>query len=424
MAKRKRKKIWAIGDGRPALVLVVLLLAAYMGYAVLSAYSTGVETTAAVRITAKDSIPGNGWFFRDEITITENKNGAVKHTVFSGERVQHDAVLANVYSTVEALELSRELEPLEKQISLLDSAMQSAGDGSDAAKLDQQITIFLQQMAAQIKSGSGASLTSSVDSLRSLALKREAGNLKPEDLESEKKALSEQLKSLNQQVLGQTAKLSSPASGYFSEVVDGYESVLRPEILTDLTVAKLNALIKKKDTKAESQSLGKIIQGFSWYLAVETSEQDASRVKEGQTLNVDFTQASLEAPVTVYSISKDRDKGKAVIVLEGSVFNSEMVSMREQPVELVLGSYTGLKVPKTAVHIEEYTDGEDQKVRTVVSVLSGSLVKTKNITGGIIYEAEDYYVVRQSATDVNGLVVQDQIVIKGKDLENNMVVKT
>jgi len=363
---------------------------------------------------------GNGWFFRDEITVTGSRDGAVKHSVYSGERVQQDAVLATVYSTGEALELSRELEPLEKKIVLLDSAMQSAGDGSDAAKLDQQITLSLQQMAEQIKAGTGAALTSSVDSLRSLSLKREAGNLKPEELSAERSAFANQLKDLNQQVSGQTEKLTAPSSGYFSEVVDGYENVLRIELLDKLTLTQLHDLLKKKEDVPSGQALGKIIQGFSWYLAVEIPAEETSRLKEGQSLRVSFTQASMESPVTVRSIVRERDSGSALVVLEGNVFGSEMVSMREQPVELILGTYTGLQVPKVAVHVEETESGS----KTVVSILSGSVVKTKNITDCILYEAEDYYVVKQSATDVDGLVVQDQIIVRGKGLQNNMVVKT
>ncbi len=418
--RKKRRKRLAIGDKRPALVLVLLLLVVYLGAEIYRAYSGVPETTAAVRITANDSIMGNGWFFRDEATVTGSRDGAVKHSVYSGERVQQDAVLATIYSTGEALELSRELEPLEKKIALLDSAIQSAGDGSDAAKLDQQITLSLQKMAEQVKTGAGAALTSSADSLRSLSLKREAGNLETEELAAERDTLAEQLKALNQQVSGQTDKLTAPSSGYFSEVVDGYENVLSIELLDKLTLTQLHDLLKKKEDVPAGQALGKIIQGFSWYLAVEVPASDTSRLKEGQELRVNFTQASMESPVTVRSVSKERDSESALVVLEGDVFGSEMVSMREQPVELILGTYTGLRVPKVAVHVEETESGS----RTVVSILSGSLVKTKDITGSVLYEAEDYYVVRQSATDVNGLVVQDQIIIRGKDLENNMVVKT
>lgn len=418
MAVKKRKKRWAIGDIRFALVLIPLLIAVFLTYKFVKAYSGSPETTAAVRVTAYDSIMGTGWFFRDEITVSENKEGALKHMVYSGERVQQDAVLAAVYSTSEALELSRRLDPLEKKIALLDSVAQSAGDGSDAAKLDQQITLSLQQMADQIKQGSGSALSSYANSLRTLSIKREAGNLNADELAAERNELAAELKNLNLQMSGKTTRITSPVSGYFSEVVDGYENVMRPELLEDLTLDQLHNLTENRE---EVHALGKVIQGFNWYLAAEIPAEDVPRLKVGQDLSVSFTQASLESPATVISVSKERDDDTALVVLEGSVFGSEMVSMREQPVEIILGTYTGLKVPKAAVRVNTASDGKET---TVVFIQSGSLVKTKNITDRVLFEADDYYVVRQGATDIDGLVVKDQIIIRGKNLQNNMVVKT
>ena len=165
-----------------------------------------------------------------------------------------------------------------------------------------------------------------------------------------------------------------------------------------------------------------MIQGFSWYLVSEISAEDASRFSEGQSLRVNFTQASLETPVTVYSVLKERNSDTALLVLEGTEFNSEMVSMRQQPIEIILATYTGLRVPKEAVSVQETTDSDGVTTSTTgVFILSGSFQKFKTINK--LYEADDYYVVEQSATDVNMLVEQDQIIVSGKNLQNNMVVK-
>ncbi len=419
--KRRRRRSFAIGDSRLALILVAAVFVLYLGASVVKAYSGSFETTAAVKVTANDSIIGEGWFFRDETTIEQKKSGSVKHSVFSGERVQQDAVLATVYSTEEALKLSREIEPLEKNIALLEDAINSERDGSDAAKLEQQITESLQELAGHIKSGSGTSLGSSAETLRALSLKKNAAGIEQSELEGEMSRLKEQLNSLKLQVSGQSQEIASPVSGYFSEVVDGYENVMRPELLDKLTLAQLDELIKGRANASEGSeaALGKVIQGFSWYLAVKIPKEDAARLKSAKSTSVSFTQSSLESPATVRLVSDTEEGEYALAVLEGSVFGSEMVSMREQPVEIILGTYTGLKVPKQAVRMENNENGD----RTIVYVLSGSLQKKKNITDRILFDAGDYYVVKQSASDADALVVQDQIIIKGKGLQNNSVVK-
>ena len=57
----------------------------------------------------------------------------------------------------------------------------------------------------------------------------------------------------------------------------------------------------------------------------------------------------------------------------------------------------------------------------MVYILSGGVEKSKIINP--LYEAEDYYVVEQSATNVDMLVEQDQIIVRGRNLQNNMVVR-
>ena len=228
--------------------------------------------------------------------------------------------------------------------------------------------------------------------------------------------------SLNAQLAGHTTQLTAPATGYFSEVVDGYEGILTLDELEDITVDRFHDLTETKPIVSE-QAWGKMIQGFTWYLVAEISQEDADRFSVGQSLHVNFTQASLETPVSVYSVIKDRTSETALVVLAGTEFNSEMVSMRQQPIEIIIATYTGLKVPKEAVYVQETTtsDGKTQK-EDGVFILSGSFQKFKIINK--LYETEDYYVVEQSATNSDMLVAQDQIIISGKNLQNNMVVKT
>lgn len=411
-----------IDGSRLIFLLIVVVIVVYMGQKVISAFSVTTETVPAVQVSVNDSIEAEGWFFRDEVPISGSTGGSVKHIVYSGERVQQNAPLAIVYSDSDALALSQQLDPLENRISLLNTALQSATDGSDAAKLDQMIILSLQQMADQAKTGSGSALSSSADSLRTLSLRRESDSVDTAAITEERNTLEAERDSLNAQLSGHTTQLTAPAAGYFSEVVDGYEDILTLDALDDLTVDRFRELTQTQPA-ASTDSWGKIIQGYTWYLVAEISQEDASRLSVGKSLRVNFTQASLEAPVTVYSIVKDRNSDSALVILAGTEFNSEMVSMRRQPVEIIIATYTGLRVPKEAVSVQEVTESDGTVTQeTGVYILSGSFSKFKIINK--LYEADDYYVVEQSATNSDMLVEQDQIIVRGKNLQNNMVVKT
>lgn len=424
MQKQTGKKIKHTKSGinsRVVFLLISVVILIYLGQKVISAFSVGIETTPAVQVTVNDSINVQGWFFRDEIPVSGSTGESVKHIVYSGERVQQDAPLAIVYSDADALALSQQLDPLENRIDLLDTALQSATDGADAAKLDQMIILSLQQMASQSKNGSGTALNSSAESLRTLALRREAGNVDTAAITAERDTLVMERDSLNAQLAGHTTQLTAPATGYFSEVIDGYEEILTVDALEDITVDRFRELTETKPI-VRNQAWGKMIQGFTWYLVTEISGEDAERFSVGQSLRVNFTQASLETPVSVYSIVKDRNSEDALLVLAGTEFNSEMVSMRQQPVEIIIATYTGLKIPKEAVYVQETTTDDGVTRQDGVFILSGSFQKFKVIKK--LYETEDFYVVEQSATNSDMLVEQDQIIVSGKNLQNNMVVKT
>lgn len=420
--KKQKRSRGSVQSSRLIFLLVTVVIFLYLGQRVLGAFSTDIETTPAVQVTVNDSITANGWFFRDEIPVSGSTGTSVKHIVYSGERVQQDAPLAIVYSDADALALSQQLNPLENRIQLLDTALQSATDGADAAKLDQMIILSLQQMAGQAKTGSGTALSSSADSLRTLSLRREADKVDTAAITAERDALVMEQNSLNAQLAGHTTQLTAPAAGYFSEIVDGYEEILTLDALQDITVDSFHNLIQT-EPRTNDQTWGKMVQGFTWYLVAEIPKEDATRLSAGKTLRVNFTQASMETTVSVDSIVQDRGGDTALVILAGTEFNSEMVSMRQQPIEIILATYTGLKVPKEAVYVQESTtsDGET-KTDTGVFILSGSFQKFKIINK--LFETDDYYVVEQSATDSDMLVEQDQIIVRGKNLQNNMVVKT
>lgn len=418
--KHNRKPIRP--NRRAVFLIAAAALAVYLVIVVISAFSNVRETEPAVHVSVNDSFMSTGWFFRDEQTVSGSASGSVKHVVYSGERVQQDAALALVYADEQSLALSREIEPLENRIRLLDSALETVGNTSDSANVDQMITLTIQQMADQAKTGQGNGMSSSADTLRTLSLQSVSSSVDTLDIQSERDALEAERAALEQQLSGQTTELTAPISGYYSEVVDGYENVLTRAALENLTLGEFRTLTQSPEKVYAGQVLGKMIQGFTWYLAAEIPTEQADRLSEGQDLRVNFTQASLETPVSVYSIIREHGSDTALLVLEGTEFNSEMVSMREQPVEIILATYSGLKVPKSAVRIEESTNSDGTTTqRTVVYILSGGVEKSKIINP--LYEAEDYYVVEQSATNWDMLVENDQIVVRGRNLQNNMVVR-
>lgn len=405
---KKQKKTT---NNRLVIIIIAVILAVYFIAQVFRAFSSNVETVTATKITINDSMQATGWIFRDEIIVSENETQTSKHVVNNGERVQQGAPLAIVYADEQALNISKQLESINSRITWLDSALISANDSTEDTKLDQSLVLAFQQMSEQIKLASCSSISSIADSVRTLSLRRNAAGFDANEIANEKNSLLSQKTSLSNELSGKCTEIAAPVSGYFSEIIDGYEGVLSIHALEDLSIQKYQDLIKTPSNENEN-SLGKVMQGFNWYLAAELPTESVQELKIGQDMKVNFTLASIEAPVVIHDIIKEKDSETAILVLEGSEYNGDLLSIRSQPVELIVNTYSGLQIPKEAARMQDSDLG--------VLILSGSVPRFKKITP--IYETDTFYVVKQSATDVDSVVAQDKIIVKGKGLQDNVLV--
>lgn len=431
--EREKKRIKLYRRRRNSNTVVVLVGAVALLYIVaqtIYAFSNHYVTVSATRVTVEDSIECAGIFIRDEMLADQVTSQTVKHLVSTGERVKKQSQLAVVYAGESALETSQELEQLEEEVALLRAALRSAGDFSDTARLDQQLTTTMRTLSAQVRDGIVTDARDTADSLREQSLRRAAGSLETEALSAELEALERRRNSLSSQVSGQTRSILSPATGYFSETIDGYEGILTKELLETLSYEELVEILEAdKPAAAQEQALGKIVRGFSWYFAVPLEMADARRVRAGSRVKVRFSQTGEAVDASVYAIRKSDDDEHALVILSGDRFSASIVSLREQEIDLILGTYTGLKVPKEAVRVSTETQTGEDGTETVISkigvyIMSGSFARFKEISQ--IYEADTYYVVRQEVNTAganNALVMQDLIIVQGKEIEDRKVLK-
>lgn len=399
-------------------ILVAILFVIFLALQLLGRLLSGTDTTPAVRVTIDESFTATGWFFRNEVVAQGTSSETVKHIVHSGEKVQKNAALAIVYTDSAALEASQQISILDDEIDLLTSAMQSSATGSDNSKLDTQIAEQISTLSSSAQDGVVTGIQSETTTLRNLCLRRSAGDLNSTDLSAQLSALTTERSALEKQLSGRSTTIASPASGYFSDIVDGLENELSTDKLDTLTVDQLNSLADSYEDAEPGHELGKIIQNFRWYFAMVVPAEQVAEIKSGDSLRLRFSQIEDDIPVTVYAVNKEKDAEQAVLILSGMEITPELVTMRHQEAEVILNTYTGIKVPKSAVKIN--TDGEN--TQQGVYILTGSMSRFKTIE--VLYEADSYYVVQQgTSSEDTGLVAGDNIIIKARGLEDSKVVK-
>lgn len=414
MAKTKKHPISTLR----ALAIFGAVILLYFGIHLIAKLYNPVETVAAAKISVDDSLSVTGSFIRDEQIVKITNGDTVEYSVSNGDKVAKGEELATVYEDTDALETSRTLGEITDTITQLRAAIQSHSVAVDSSKLDKQIISSIASVSRAVDSGSLGEISRLSSELRKNAVRRGYSSGDEEQMNAQLQELEDQASALESSVIGKTKQINSEYSGYFCESLDGYEKVFRVEDIDDITLRDLEKKKEKTDSEDSQFSSVKIVQGSSWYFAAAISDSDAKRFENVQTLSLRFAQLSKDVPATVYRISDDPNSDKTLIVLQSLTFNEELIGMRIQGADIIFDSYTGLKVPKEAVHMRDSGDGEE--VMGVYVMVNG-MSAFKKIE--MLYEDQSFYIVKMNVTGDDSLVPHDDIIISAKDLDEKKVFK-
>lgn len=365
-------------------LLFSLAVLAYFGVQTWRYFTRPEVTTLVYVYRAEHVLSLSGMVVRDEAVI-ECADTLVELTRAEGERVARGRSVATVYQNEQALLKARELSALREEREQLEYAQSAARDAETALRLDGEIESDIVALRAAFASGDYAALEADASALRTTVLRREFAYRGSADLSGRIASLDEQIRSAAAAASGSSRVITAPFAGTYSAVADGYESVLTPELLSDVTPARLEALTPDDPSGA----VGKLIRSDTWYYAAVADEADAQRVEAGGSYQLALSGVSGTLPVTAVSVGSAHG-GRCVLVFSSDRYLSSVTTLRAQNAELVLESYEGLRIPKNALRI-----GEDGRTGVYCRIGLQSYFKPVEL----IYQGEDYCLVRPGEID-------------------------
>ncbi len=401
----------------PTKLIMLLFFAAVAAYFVVQGmryFVNPTTTTLTYRYRTEESIPLRGYVVRDEAVIDSSET-LLELTHAEGERVAAGSSIATAYRSEDALAQAQELQIMTQQLEQLKYAQSAASDATAALKLDGDIRDDIVALRAALAYGSYADPLGS--ELKTTVLKRAYAYRGADDLSERVKELSAAVSAASASLRGTSSTIKAPFAGTYSAAVDGYESVLTPELLEELTPSGFDAI----SPAAVSSAVGKIIESDEWHFVTVLSEQDAARLKKNQSLTLRMASGvSFDLPVTVERIGK-AESGRCVLVLTSKDYLSYLTLLREQNAELILRTYEGLRIPKNALRV-----GEDGKSGVYCLVGLTAYFKPVNI----LYQGTDFCLVEPGEatgeTDNQVLLYTlragDEVIISANDLYNGKVI--
>ena len=407
------------------LLAVTLGVLAYFGIQGLQYFSDPLTTTLAYNYQVEEGMDLSGYVVRQEQVLADEPSGLLRLRRSEGEKVSAGGTVALVYADQASLDRQQEIEELTGRIEQLQFAQEASVGSEVSLKLDAQIMRSLLNYRAELAAGRLDSAEEHETQLRSLVLKRDYTYSDTEDLSGQIAQLQGQLKELKAQAASSVRAVRAPVSGVYSAVVDGYETVLTPEQLADMTPSQLTSV---QAEEANASRTGKLILGDSWYYAVTMSAQQAEVLRDkGGTMALRFAKGvEKDQTVTLYAVGPE-EQGRVVVTFRGEYNMAQVTLLRRQSAQLIWRTVSGIRVPNEALRAANTKVDQAGNRTTVEGVgvycVVGMEARFKPVE--VLYSGDGFVLVRSTvASDQESLRLRhgDEIIISAKDLYDGKVV--
>ena len=391
-----------------------------------------LTTAVAYSYRSEDSVTVAGYLVREEGVLADNP-GLVYITREEGERVSKGRSVAVVYHSQEALDQAEELEDLRIQLEQLEYAQSVASGSQEVLKLDSSIMDSIYAIRQCMTDEQYTDAEKEASSLRTLILKRDYTYSGEGDIEGQIESLTAQIRSLSSAAQSDSSAVTVSRGGYYSSLVDGYETVLTPASLEDLTPSLLRSI---QPDPTLTSSVGKMIYGNTWYYVTAMATDEAALLEEGDSVSLRFVSGlQQDVPMTVDRIGAD-EHGQTIVVLSADQYISITALLRDQNAQIILKSYDGIRIPQESLRVWKRTVENEDGTETTESLVGvycriGVEAWFKPVT--VVYQGEDYYLVTanptamgsgmsEKQTELYTLRAGDEVVVTAKDLYNGKVI--
>lgn len=326
-----------------AIFLAVLI---YFGVNLAAYFSDPYTTTVAFSYVGEDAVTVSGYVVREE-EVLEGGGQLVYSSRGEGERVSRGGTVAQIYPTAQALEDANTLRELSSQMDQLQYARSLATGSQAAVRLDDEITAALEGFCGALASGSTDAAAEIGQSLRTAVLRRGYAYSGGQGLDASIESLQSRINDLTASAEADVTRIAAPRAGLFSGLVDGYEAVLTPKTIQDLTPSGYRAI-----APAAANGVGKMIYGDQWSFVTLMQSADIKRLQAGDSVTVRFQKGlDRDMEMKVSSISEE-EGGRRVVVFTARRYIQLATLLRHQNAQVIFESFDGVRVPRSAVRVD------------------------------------------------------------------------
>lgn len=421
------------------LAAIILTVLVYFGVNLAAYFSDPYTTTVAFSYVGENAVTVSGYVVREE-EVLEDGGDLVYSPRGEGERISRGGTVALVYPSAQALEDANLLRELTGRMDQLQYARSLAEGNQASARLDDEISGTLSGFHGALAAGDLDAAAKTGQSLRTSVLRREYAYSGVEGLDASISVLQEQISALTASSEAAATRVSAPEAGLFSGLVDGYESVLSPASIQEMTPSGYRSI-----APGSTKGVGKMIYGDTWSFITLMRSEDVKRLQEGDTVTLRF-QKGLDRDMSMrVSYISEEEGGRRVVAFTSQRFLHLATLLRHQNAQVIFASYDGIRVPRSAVRVDNQavTDEEGQPVLdsqgrpktqavTCVYCLWGNTARLKPVK--VLWQEEEYILVAADEEALKSIAQErtregrrlragDQVITAAAELYDGKVVR-
>ena len=400
MARKKEKT-----TGRYIYAIFGILIAAFVIYHTFGSLFDPYVTEEAVETTMQKTISTDCLIVRKENIIKSDNKGYKVCKVQNGGKVSKNSTVVSFYNNADDVEIANKINELENYLQAIEEIdKQNSIKLADLDIISEQTQSNIYSLLKNVSSNNFSENDKILNNLRYYLAQGQLATGREKNYKSVIKKCKNELTGLKAKYEKNIKSVKSDYSGYFVNFTDGYENVIDYDKIRDVTVEDFENM---KSVKPQNNEIGKVISENEWYIVTVVNTADIKGISEGDSININTSLSSADSlSVNIKKINKSLDGKKSVLIMSCMKMNSELATMREKNMQLVLKTYRGLKVNSKAVRVKNKKTG--------VYVKLGSVKRFVNVD--IIYHSKEYVIVKTENGN-NQLKIYDDVIVKGKNLD-------
>lgn len=410
-------------------IIGVICLAVILYFAVYLAlgFRNDLVTTTAYAYSVDVGTQASALLVRQE-QVLSTSGQYVDILLDEGEKVAKGGKIALIHASQDSLDSRQTIQALEAEIQQLEYSLSTGTQTTNSSRLDEEVLSSMVAIRSLTSTGDLSTLEDSSLHLRTMVFQRDyvygntqAANQIGQLIQDKQKELD----ALNASLSQASQTITAPTSGYFSGEVDGFESLVTPQMLSSLTISQLSDLLAQEPA-ADQTALGKVVTDSTWYLAALIDQESVSGLLEGKSYQIAFSHDYYG------TISMDLERlvsenGQTMAIFSTDTHISDTTLLRTQTVDIISQQLEGIRIPRQALRVLTETvtdeDGSESQVNSYgVFTVVGTQAEWQEVK--VLHSDDSFYLVEPvDETASSRLRAGDEIILNSTQVSDGMVVR-